>query len=253
MGGLIQTKGTQRLAKWFNKKTFADLKETRKWKNKSGVKVPDAFRAAGRRLLDISDDFIAQNASTAAGEWPSGMNDIFYPSATLAVVSGSGSTLTFNIPGTKPDAIMDTESFVSCLRKPNRLEKGTKVQTAVPVGNVLTVTLTKPLKTAPTAGELFSFSHKKGKHERLVKRWRWYLDIDLEANNNDKIRTAISTALDDEDNFGSVSVQAVEDVQRVMAAPQPRLNPDDDEFEDWEMSILLFTQATTSPEKMDPQ
>jgi hypothetical protein len=253
MGALIQTKGTQRLANWFNKRCFSDLSKTRKWKNtKTNAFVPEAFGTAGKKLLDICDDFIAQNASATSGEWPSGMNDMFYPSATLAVVSGSGTTLTFNLPGTKPDAIVDGESFVSCI-KTNRVKKQTKVQTAALSAGVLTVTLTKPLKSNPNAGELFSFSFKKGKHERLVRRWRWYLEHDLEPKNDDAIRQAISAALGDEEYYVSISCQTVEDVQKVVAIPQPKLDGDEEPTDELEMTIVLMTQSTSSPDKVDPQ
>jgi hypothetical protein len=99
---------------------------------------------------------------------------------------------------------------------------------------------------------LISFA--KGKHERLVRRWRWYLDKDLKPANNDAIRQAISEALDDTD-FASISFQTVEDTQRVIVASQAKLDgtASDELSDDMAMTILLMTQATTSPDKLDPQ
>jgi hypothetical protein len=247
MGALIQTKGTQRLVKLFNDR-FSSLNATRAWKNKMGAAVPNAFRSG--TLCQISDAFIADNADPA--NWPIDMNDLFYPSATLAVVSGANDTLIFKPPGTQPTAIAQGAA-VACINKPNRIEKKTKVKSAVLNAGILTVTLTKQILSNPAAGELISFATKKGNHERLVRRWRWYLQNDLVPQNNDAIRQAISTALDNDDFYVSVLFQTVEDIQKVIAAPQSKLDNDDESTDDLVMSILLMTQETTAPDKLDPQ
>jgi hypothetical protein len=255
MGSLIQTKGTQRLVKLFNNR-FADLVVARQWRNAAGTTTVTAFGSG--KLRDISDNFIAQNANvTAPANWPADMNDLFYPSATLSVVSISagGSTLTFNVPGTKPDAIVPAAggspgSAVSCINKPARVDKHTTVNTASLAGGVLTVTLSKP--TSVVAGDLVSFA--KGKHERLVRRWRWYLRQDLKPVNNDAIRDVISTALTDDDGFfKSIIFQTIEDTQRVVATSQPELDNNDEPTGNMVMSIVLLTQATTAPDPLDPQ
>jgi len=107
-------------------------------------------------------------------------------------------------------------------------------------------------KNAPKlkVGDQVSFA--QGKHERLVRRWRWYLEKDLRPENNDAIRQAISAALDNDD-YKKVCFQTVEDTQRVIATPQSALDNSDELSDDMEMHILLLTQSTTSPDKLDPQ
>ncbi len=93
MGGLINTKGTQRLSKLFNNR-FDPLSAARIWTNTigGGTTLPAAFRNAGANLLTLSDSFIAQYA-TANATWLNSGNDLLYPSATMTVAAlpGSGS------------------------------------------------------------------------------------------------------------------------------------------------------------------
>jgi hypothetical protein len=126
MGGLIQTKGTQRLANLFNSR-FSVLTVTRGWRDGGGQKVADVFRSTPK-LLDISDAFIAQNANAAAAaNWPADMNDLLYPSATLKIDTVvNPTTLTFRIPGTQPTAVA-VDSAVTFLGTP-RFPRNTKVK-----------------------------------------------------------------------------------------------------------------------------
>ena len=86
MGGLINTKGTQRLANLFNSR-FSNLGTAGSWASTGtipktfGGSLSDAFDKEALDLLKISDSFIAQNAK--AGFWPADFNDILYPSATM--------------------------------------------------------------------------------------------------------------------------------------------------------------------------
>src|SRR6516164_8441550 len=99
MGSLIQTKGTQRLAKLFNN-CFDDsatgIGLARTLTSSSGL-LPDAF-AASVTLDTISDNFIAQHA--VAGSWAADLNDILYPSATLTASAATAGTnvLNFTLP-----------------------------------------------------------------------------------------------------------------------------------------------------------
>jgi len=78
MGSLIQTKGTQRLAKLFNDRFDAGSIGT------TGGLVKAAFNDVSQDLLSISDSFIAANA--VAG-WPTtgttAGDDLLYPAATM--------------------------------------------------------------------------------------------------------------------------------------------------------------------------
>ena len=69
MGALIQTKGTQRLAKWFNNRfddTATGLTAAGNVVSASCT-LPAAFADSALNLLAISDRFIAQNAVSGNG------------------------------------------------------------------------------------------------------------------------------------------------------------------------------------------
>jgi hypothetical protein len=264
MGALIQTKGTQRLANLFNSQ-FLVLSTARGWNNSitangvtTKVNICDAFNSG--KLLAISDAFIAQNADpTSAQTWPSDMNDLLYPSATLTVTSitNNSSTLTFNIPGNPPGAIVAPAgslpgSAVSCIGKgkAKRIPKKTTVTSfAPPAGGVLTVVVSQPCPKL-VIGDSVCFA--KGKYERLVRRWQWYLQNDLTPDNNDAIRQAINSALDD-DSYTSILFQTVEDTQQVVVTPLSTLDGNFELSDNMQMNILLMTQSTTAPDKLDPQ
>ena len=119
MGTLIQTKGTQRLAKLFNNR-FNPLSTARIWSNNiAGVQttLPAAFRHPGANLLTLSDSFIAQYA-TANATWLSNGNDLLYPSATMTVdalpTAASPNVIGFKLPpgrSTIPGQIQPNASF----------------------------------------------------------------------------------------------------------------------------------------------
>ena len=106
MGALIQTKGTQRLARYFNDRFDKDsLQTSRQAQTAGNLNLCQAFDDATNDLLKISDVFIAQNATagTAATTttWPQDQNDLLYPSATMtatAAVAG-GAMLSFKLLG----------------------------------------------------------------------------------------------------------------------------------------------------------
>src|SRR6478735_6844171 len=103
MGGLIQTKGTQRLANFFNKQRFdaPSIVRTRALENNIGgvrVRLRDAFASTLDKtpLLTISDAFIAQNAGAT---WFANGRDALYPATTLvAVAIPAPNQITFNNP-----------------------------------------------------------------------------------------------------------------------------------------------------------
>jgi hypothetical protein len=266
MGGLINTKGTQRLAEWFNK-TFDDsatgLSFARTVSNGTDT-LPGAFKKAGNSLLDISDAFIAQQQH-AGSTWPAGGNDVLYPSATMqitSVVTTTPPVLRFTLPAgisTRPTFIVAPSgatpgSAVSCTIKTGRKKmlRGTTV-TAVtaPTGAPATfdVTVSNPTSAAP--GDFVTFA--LGSHQMLVRRWRWYLKNDLRAENDTAIQDAISSALSDGD-FKKITFQAIEDTQqKVITSTETRLGTDF-EFDDaYHLHIVLMTQQTTAPDPLDPQ
>lgn len=261
MGGLIQTKGTQRLQKLFNNRFDGSATGINFARNvaSSVCTLRSAFLDPSLNLLQISDRFIADNA--VAATWPTDLDDFLYPSATMkaAIDTNNTNVLTFAFPSgfaAIPAGCAIAAGSAVCGLDKKSIPRGTVVGAVANIGGgKFTVTLVDKNAVAVNvtvkAGERISFA--KGKHERLVRRWRWYLQFDLKEENHDAIRRAISTALEDTD-FGKVIFQTIEDTQRVLISPQSKLNPASDELDDeMHMYILLLTQSTTAPDKLDPQ
>lgn len=263
MGGLINTKGTQRLANLFNSR-FSDLNSAGKWISTGAVPktfggtLSDAFDKNAFDLLKISDSFIAQNATAGANLWPVDGNDILYPGATMTTTAASNNTsLSFNLPAgisALPVGSMITSgASVISLDKRGSIKKDTTVaQAVVTVGNpnTLAVTLSQNANNVSN-GERISFI--TGTHQRLVRRWRWYLSHDLKSENDSAIKNAISSALDDSD-FQSITFQAIEDTQRVVTRIEQQLDPSNVAFiNKFILHLVLMTQQTTAPDLLDPQ
>lgn len=273
MGALIQTKGTQRLAELFNSR-FSDLSVAGIWRSTgtsgtySGL-LSDAFDKAQRNLLFISDSFIVQNMPDVTANptrWPTDRNDVLYPSATLSAVAvtvGPPSQITFNLPvGFVPpfpaEFMVANNSYVANLDKRNTIDLDTQVNgapvTGAPGGGpggttTLTVTLSKPMINAVRVGDKISFI--KGKHQRLVRRWRWYLQHDLKAANDTAIKNALAAAFDDLD-FTSITFATVEDTQSVLTNVEQRLDTTTFELTNkFIMHVVLLTQKTTAPDQQD--
>jgi hypothetical protein len=257
MGALIQTKGTQRLAKLFNDRfdgsgtgiTFARGVQS------TIAPLTKAFENGSNDLLQLSDMLIAQNA--VQGHWPADGNDFLYPSATMttSAATAGATTLDFTLPATintVPGYIAPGAAVCSLDRK--SIPRGTIVAnngvSAVTGGAGGTFTVTLSTNVTVNAGEKISFA--KGNNQQLVRRWRWYLKNDLQSANHDAIRRAIFQALDDP-NFQKITFQTIEDKQRVLINIETQLN-NNFEFDDpCFMHIILLTQQTTSPDPLDPQ
>lgn len=267
MGGLINTKGTQRLANLFNSR-FSNLNAAGKWKSTGIVPktfagtLSDAFDKNGFDLLKISDSFIAQNASATANLWPPDGNDILYPGATMITTAVSSSTsLSFNLPAginaLSGGSMIANGASVISLDQRGSIPKDTIVAAAPVItagtgGNpsTLTVTLSQNANNIKI-GERICFI--TGAHQRLVRRWRWYLSHDLKPENDSVIQNAISTALDDSD-FQSITFQAIEDTQRVVTSIEQQLDLNNIAFiNSFILHIVLLTEPTTAPDPLDPQ
>ena len=115
-------------------------------------------------------------------------------------------------------------------------------------GGTFDVTLSQP--TTAVRGDLVGFA--KGKHQMLVRRWRWYLKNDLRAENDAAIKQAISSALSDTE-FRKITFQAIEDTQKVIVRTETLLGTDL-EFDDaYNLHVVLLTEQTTAPDPLDPQ
>ena len=270
MGALIQTKGTQRLAKWFNDVFSHDpnlvvgLNLARRIRTAGGETLTQSFKKVTNSLWEISDTFIAQNATPPnlvpiATTWPRGGNDVLYPSATMTVETAVSLTvLRFRLPAgvsTIPTFI-EAGAAVSYLKGGRKkVQRGTIV-TATPIapsapGGTFDVTLSRPLNSGAAVGDHVVFA--KGKHQQLVRRWRWYLKNDLRPENDSAIRQAILSALEDVD-CRKIAFQAIEDTQRVITRTETLLDDVDLEFGDeYNLHLVLMTEQTTAPDPLDPQ
>jgi hypothetical protein len=264
MGGLINTKGTQRLANLFNSR-FSNLNAAGKWTSTGAVPktfggtLNDAFDKNAFDLLKISDSFIAQNAAAAANLWPADGNDILYPSATMTTTATSNTaTLSFNLPAginaLPAGSMIRNGASVISLDKRGSIQKDTTVATAPVVAAgppaTLTVTLSQAANNASN-GERICFI--TGTHQRLVRRWRWYLSHDLKPENDSAIKNAISSALDDPD-FQSITFQTIEDTQSVVTSIEQQLDANNLVFiNQFILHVILLTQKTTAPDLLDPQ
>src|SRR5271154_1021396 len=151
MGGLIQTKGTQRLADNFNSR-FSNLAVAGAWLSSGAApktaagSLSDAFDKDAFDLLKISDQFIAQNAT--AGKWPADGNDILYPSATMVAVAATPNSISFNFATgfAAPGLLIQNGSSVISLDKRGSIPNDTTVTgppTLSPGG--FTVNLSNPV------------------------------------------------------------------------------------------------------------
>jgi hypothetical protein len=267
MGGLINTKGTQRLANLFNSR-FSNLNAAGKWTSTNAVPktftgtLSDAFDKDGLDLLKISDSFIAQNASSATGKWPTDGNDILYPGATMTTTTTASATtsLSFNLPSgfsTLPSlSMIKNGASVISLDKRSSIQNDTTVTQAPVVtpgtgGGPATVTVILSQSVNVSSGDRICFI--TGTHQRLVRRWRWYLSHDLKPENDSAIKNAISSAFDDSD-FQAITFQAIEDTQSVLTTNEQLLDSTTFEFiNQFVLHITLLTQRTTAPDKLDPQ
>jgi hypothetical protein len=265
MGGLIQTKGTQRLVKLFNNR-FNPLSAARIWTNNCGgvqTTLPAAFRNPGANLLTLSDNFIAQYA-TANATWLNNGNDLLYPSATMTVdvlpTAGSPNVIGFRLPPGRaavPGQITPNASFRN-LDNRKTFPPGTTIApggvsgVTGGAGGTFTVTFNQnPILANLALLDRITFGN--GGHGQLVRRWRWYLAHDLLPENHAAIRSAISSALDDGD-FTQVTFQTIEETQRVFASVQRQTDNANDEFDNtFILNIVLLTQQTTAPDPLDPQ
>jgi hypothetical protein len=263
MGSLIQTKGTQRLAKLFNNR-FNPLSAARMWANNIGgvqTTLPVAFRNPGANLLTLSDNFIAQYA-TANATWLNNGNDLLYPSATMTVdalpTAGSLNTIGFRLPpgrSTVPGQIQQNASFRN-LDNRKTFPAGTTITAVSGITGGAGGTFTVQFSQNPILANLAlldRISFGNGGHGQLVRRWRWYLAHDLLPENHAAIRSAISAALDDGD-FTQVTFQTIEQTQTVFTTAQRQTDDTNDEFNNtFILNIVLMTQQTTAPDPLDAQ
>jgi len=250
MGGLIQTKGTQRLARLFNNRfDINSIGQTRAVKNSSGTLLQVAF-ATLPNLLTISDTFIAQNAGTP---WIPNVRDALYPAATLVAVTVAARDITFNDPAAGWPTLIANNISAADLDHTGGIPKGatvTNVARGNPSAGQTKVTFNAPVTAR--VGDRISFCPVR--HQNLVRRWRYYLGNELVASNHSGIQSAVLTALTDS-SVTSVSFQAIESstqavfVETILATT----DAEDDHLDPTHkrLFIALMTARTNAPDPVD--
>ena len=250
MGGLIQTKGTQRLAHLFNNRfDTGSIVQTRAVKNSSGTSLQGAF-ASLPDLRSISDNFIAQFASN---NWVPNIRDVLYPSATLVAVAVSGSDVTFRDPAAGWPPLIANGISAADLDHPVGVPKGaivTRVAHGNPSAGQTKVTFSIPV----TAQVNDRISFCPVKHQNLVRRWRYYLGNELYASNHTAIQSAVLTALTDS-SVSSVFFQAIESATQTVFIETifATTGADDDNLDPRHKSLFvaLMTARTNAPDPVD--
>jgi len=261
MGGLIQTKGTQRLAKLFNNRFDAgSIPTTRAVQNLIGgtaTSLKVAFAAAfdSTPLLTISDAFIAQYASA---NWVPQGRDVLYPAVTLVAQAMPAATqITFNNPSPGwPPTIVVGVSAANLDRPPGiGIPKGatvTVIALATPAAGQTTVTFSSAVTAQ--VNDRISFCLKK--HQNLVRRWRYFLEHDLQPSNHSLIQSAVLSALTDT-TVASATFQTIEHHDQMVLTNTEFMttNADDDNLDPATkyMQVALITPRTTAPDALDAQ
>jgi hypothetical protein len=243
MGALIETKGTQRLARLFNERFNAtNLPILR---GIAGLTTAFGSNADSRSLLAISDQF--------RNKWTDG-SDALYPSATVTTVQAAAGVTTLAFSSQLP-AFVHNGMHIHDETHPaqNHIPKNTSISNlANSAGGPWTVTTSNNVTVSQ--GDTIVFSYAA--HPNLVKRWRHYLANDLEPGNHSQIQTAIYTALNDP-SYIHIRFTTVEDVAQKVFTPRAfnTTNSNDDAVDPTRqhMQIILLTKVTTAPDPLDPQ
>jgi hypothetical protein len=247
MGALIQTKGTQALARFFNTR-FGNSPATATQTNLDFMRsisgLSDSF-ASGDPLWKISDAFL--------GKWSIDGSDVLYPTTTVITVTATASgssTLTFT-------AALPTSVIVGMAiddDSPGTTSNAIRNRTTVSTINTArtSLTISQPLTSALVAGVPIVFSNAN--HPNLWKRWRHYLRVDMLPATHSAIQSTIYEALLD-NNFKYIEFQALEsDAQKVLQATEYDLATTGQlDFNQKKKQIVLLTARTTAPHPIDRQ
>ena len=257
MGGLIQTKGTLLLMKFFsNTFTAANINAMSAASAASaavvtGFKADFAARYSVRSLHYISEKYRAQN--------PDG-SDVFYPTASVlnsvqppaaghlnvlpfvnALPSWANPVGSFTTPGLANKAISNETH-------PATIPAGTTVTAVSVAANTVTTSVNVP---NVQANDTIVFSDPS--NPNLIKRWKWYLQHDLTNDNHRAIQDAINQFLYDS-TFYQAMFQTIEsDTQKVFSSVEYPLNGSVLNAAQKTMNIVLQTAYTTAPDPLDPQ
>jgi hypothetical protein len=271
MGGLIQTKGTQRLANFLNRQRFDanSILRTRAVQNSAGTLLRDAFASALDQtpLLTISDAFIAQYATAHPATWYNNGRDALYPSTTtlIATAVAGGNQITFNNPvggwpASIPVGVASPTITATDLAdgKGGAIPVGTTVTGVAAAGGQTVVTLSNPVPNT-IVNDRISFANIN--HRNLVRRWRYYLSLELTATNQSLIQSAIISGLFDT-SVTAMVFQAIEDRNQnvLVGIEYQTTNATAGDTEDSNLvfgtkyiSVALITPRTKAPDPLDPQ
>jgi len=94
------------------------------------------------------------------------------------------------------------------------------------------------------------------KHQNLVRRWRYFLEHDLQPSNHSLIQSAVLSALTDT-TVASATFQTIEHHDQMVLTNTEFMttNADDDNLDPATkyMQVALITPRTTAPDALDAQ
>jgi hypothetical protein len=248
MGGLIQTKGTQYLANFFN--TLF-----------SGANLATTLRGAGFASLvsDFSKPYAVSSlyflSEKYRGKWTDS-SDVFYPACSItgfASVGGSLNQLTIaNVPAFITNTINAGLVTLVVYCETRALNSTNTPIRVTGMANATTVQLATPVGTAVQNTEPLVFIDIN--QANLLRRWKYYLQYDLLDKNHSEIQAAIHQVLADP-SFDHAIFQVIESTsQSVDRAIE--FDATASGFASLGvkyMQVVLQTARTTSPTPLDPQ
>jgi hypothetical protein len=254
MGGLIQTKGTQYLANFFNQRfssTGGSLTTLRGIT--IGGAVPPSLISDFAKPFGVSSLFYL--SEKYRGQWTDG-SDVLYPACSISgVTSVAGNLNQLTFPGNVPAFIVNAINTgaptlqVYNESRPGSINSGITVQASV---SATTIRLSTAVNSAIQASDWLVFIDTN--QANLLKRWKYYLQYDLLNKNHSEIQAAVHQVLADL-SFDHAIFQAIEstsqNVDRAIEFDAAASNYASLGVK--YMHVVLQTARTTSPTPLDPQ
>ena len=255
MGALIQTKGTQYLANFFNQRftnpaVGGNLYDLR---NLGGLESDFSKPFGVSSLFYLSEKY--------RGKWVDG-SDVLYPTCSVTGVTsvvghpdeltfpagafpmGTPAFITNAINAGSPTLLVYSES------RPTSINPGIVVQ--APAVSANTIQLSAAVNSPVVAADWLVFINSN--HPNLLKRWKYFLQNDLQNHNHAAIQAAVHQVLADPD-FDHATFQTIEftsqSVSRAIEFDASASN-----FKSLGvkfMNVVLQTPRTTSPTPLDQQ
>lgn len=256
MGALIQTKGTQYLASFFNQRfgnpATGGTLPTLRGVSMGGVSLATDFS----KPFGVSSLFYL--SEKYRGQWGDG-SDVFYPACSITgVTSVAGNLSQLAFPGNIPTFITSAINagaptlLVYNESRPGIINAGITVQAAV---NATTIRLSGNINNTNSpvqATDWLVFIDSN--QANLLKRWKYFLQYDLLNHNHSEIQAAIHQVLVDT-TFIYATFQTIESASQTVSraiefdASASGFASLGNKY----MHAVLQTPRTTSPTPLDPQ